>query len=104
MPIIGDIGVPGLIIILIIALIVLGPGRLPEVGAALGRGIREFRSATDLSVAHTAAPTAAPTSATETPEQHIARLQEERDRLAAELAAAQSATATPHTDEGSNAS
>lgn len=48
MPFIGDIGVPGLIIILIIALIVLGPGRLPEVGEALGRGIKEFRKATDL--------------------------------------------------------
>jgi TatA/E family protein of Tat protein translocase len=36
---------PELIIILIIALIVLGPGRLPEVGAALGKSIREFRKA-----------------------------------------------------------
>jgi sec-independent protein translocase protein TatA len=44
--------VPGpleLIIVLVIALIVLGPGKIPDVGAALGKGIREFRRAsTDL--------------------------------------------------------
>jgi sec-independent protein translocase protein TatA len=34
-----------LIIILVIALLVLGPGKLPEVGSALGRSIREFRKA-----------------------------------------------------------
>lgn len=37
---------PGeLLLILILALIVLGPGKLPEVGSALGRAIREFRQA-----------------------------------------------------------
>lgn len=36
---------PELIIILIIALIVIGPGKLPEVGQALGKSIREFRKA-----------------------------------------------------------
>jgi TatA/E family protein of Tat protein translocase len=36
---------PELIIILIIALIVIGPGKLPEVGNALGKSIREFRKA-----------------------------------------------------------
>ncbi len=36
---------PELILILIIALVVLGPGRLPDVGAALGKSIREFRKA-----------------------------------------------------------
>lgn len=34
-----------LIIILVIALLVLGPGKLPDVGAALGKSIREFRKA-----------------------------------------------------------
>jgi sec-independent protein translocase protein TatA len=34
-----------LIIILIIALVFIGPGRLPDVGAALGKSIREFRKA-----------------------------------------------------------
>jgi sec-independent protein translocase protein TatA len=39
-----------LIIILVIALLILGPGKLPDVGAALGKSIREFRKAsTDLS-------------------------------------------------------
>ncbi len=35
------------IIVLIIALVIFGPGKLPELGKALGRGISEFRSATD---------------------------------------------------------
>jgi sec-independent protein translocase protein TatA len=34
-----------LLIILVIALIVIGPGKLPEVGAALGKSIREFQKA-----------------------------------------------------------
>ena len=34
-----------LIIILVIALLVLGPGKLPDVGSALGKSIREFRKA-----------------------------------------------------------
>ncbi len=38
-----------LIIILVVALLILGPGKLPEVGAALGKSIREFRkAATDM--------------------------------------------------------
>ncbi len=40
-----NIGPVELIIILVIALIVIGPGRLPEVGSALGKSIREFRKA-----------------------------------------------------------
>jgi sec-independent protein translocase protein TatA len=40
-----NIGPLELIIILVIALIVIGPGRLPDVGAALGKSIREFRKA-----------------------------------------------------------
>ena len=35
-----------LIIVLVIALLILGPGKLPEVGAALGKSIREFKKAT----------------------------------------------------------
>jgi sec-independent protein translocase protein TatA len=35
-----------LVLVLVIALLVLGPGKLPEVGAALGKSIREFRKAT----------------------------------------------------------
>ncbi|HEX8025856.1 MAG TPA: twin-arginine translocase TatA/TatE family subunit [Candidatus Limnocylindrales bacterium] len=45
-----NIGAPELIIILVIALIVLGPGRLPDVAQSLGKSVREFRkAATDLS-------------------------------------------------------
>ncbi|MBQ9365843.1 MAG: twin-arginine translocase TatA/TatE family subunit [Schwartzia sp.] len=39
------IGVPELILILIIGLVVFGPGKLPEVGRAVGRSIKEFRRA-----------------------------------------------------------
>lgn len=34
-----------LIVILVIVLILFGPGKLPEIGRALGRGIREFKKA-----------------------------------------------------------
>jgi len=40
-----SIGPVELIIVLVIALIILGPGRLPDVGSALGKSIREFRRA-----------------------------------------------------------
>lgn len=36
---------PELVLILVIALIVFGPGKLPEVGKAIGKGIQEFRRA-----------------------------------------------------------
>ena len=51
---------PGeLIILLIIALVVIGPGKLPEVGAALGKSIREFRRAsTDVKEAVSVEPAA----------------------------------------------
>jgi sec-independent protein translocase protein TatA len=40
-----NIGPMELIIILVIALLVIGPGKLPDVGSALGKSIREFRKA-----------------------------------------------------------
>ncbi len=40
-------GMPELIIILVIVLVVFGAGRLPEIGAALGKSIRNFKKATD---------------------------------------------------------
>ncbi len=43
----GSIGLPELIIILIIALLVFGPKKLPEVGKSVGRAIREFKKASD---------------------------------------------------------
>jgi len=39
------IGFTELIVILVIILILSGPGKLPEIGKALGRGIREFKDA-----------------------------------------------------------
>lgn len=43
---ISNIGVPGLILILIIALVIFGPSKLPEIGRAFGRTLSEFKSAT----------------------------------------------------------
>lgn len=40
------IGMPELMIILVIALIVIGPSKLPDLAKALGKGMREFRKAT----------------------------------------------------------
>ena len=43
---IGGIGMPELIVILVIILIIFGAGKLPEIGSGLGRGIRNFKKAT----------------------------------------------------------
>ncbi|MGG1674445.1 twin-arginine translocase TatA/TatE family subunit [Neobacillus sp. NRS-1170] len=43
----SNIGVPGLILILIVALVIFGPNKLPEIGRAFGRSIREFKRATE---------------------------------------------------------
>lgn len=40
------IGMPELIIILVIILIIFGAGKLPEIGAGMGKAIRNFKSAT----------------------------------------------------------
>lgn len=40
------IGTPELILILALALIIFGPGKLPDVGKAIGRSLSEFRNAT----------------------------------------------------------
>ncbi|KQU24482.1 twin-arginine translocase TatA/TatE family subunit [Peribacillus butanolivorans] len=42
----SSIGIPGLILILVIALIIFGPKKLPEIGRAFGRTLTEFKSAT----------------------------------------------------------
>ena len=66
-----------LILVLVVALFVLGPGKLPEVGAALGKSIREFPKATtdiqeatgfDLSSSPAIPPAIRAVAATPTPE------------------------------------
>ncbi|QIC07494.1 twin-arginine translocase TatA/TatE family subunit [Brevibacillus sp. 7WMA2] len=41
----SSIGIPGLILILIIALVIFGPSKLPEIGRAFGRTLSEFKTA-----------------------------------------------------------
>ena len=42
-----NIGIWQVVLVLVIALIVFGPGKLPEVGKAIGKTIREFKGATN---------------------------------------------------------
>lgn len=42
----ANIGMPSLILIIVIALIIFGPSKLPELGQALGKTIREFKQST----------------------------------------------------------
>ncbi|MFC0413989.1 twin-arginine translocase TatA/TatE family subunit [Cytobacillus solani] len=42
----SNIGVPGLILILTVALIVFGPNKLPEIGRSFGKSLQEFKKAT----------------------------------------------------------
>ena len=65
-----NIGPVELIIILVIALLILGPGKLPEVGASFGKTIREFRkAASDITDSTTinAKPVTEPSSGTSRP-------------------------------------
>ena len=43
----GSIGMPELILIFVVALLVFGPKKLPELGKSLGRGLAEFKKASD---------------------------------------------------------
>jgi sec-independent protein translocase protein TatA len=71
-----NIGPGELILILIIALVVLGPGKLPDVASSLGKSMREFRKAAsdvtdagklDAPPSQPAAPVATPPAAAATP-------------------------------------
>jgi len=64
MPFLGNIGPGELILLLVIILVIFGPGKLPEIGQAVGKGIREFRRASsDVAEATRLEPTPAPPSA-----------------------------------------
>ncbi|SDH85992.1 sec-independent protein translocase protein TatA [Alteribacillus persepolensis] len=43
----SNIGIPGLILVLVIALIIFGPSKLPEIGRAFGSTLKEFKKATN---------------------------------------------------------
>lgn len=76
----GPLGVPELIFILVLALLIFGPKRLPEIGRTIGKGMAEFRKAsteltrsinTELALDETPAPPQA--RAWEAPAQTAAR-------------------------------
>ncbi len=75
----GSIGMPELIIIFVIALIIFGPRKLPELGRSLGKSLAEFKKASN--------------ELKSTLEEEI-RLEEQRSTLE-EKKAAQSVTAPP---------
>ena len=83
----GSIGMPELIIIFVIALIIFGPRKLPELGRSLGKSIAEFKKASN--------------ELKSTLEEEI-RLEEQRSTLEASKAAAAAPAApvaVPHADE-----
>ncbi|MRG88072.1 twin-arginine translocase TatA/TatE family subunit [Salinibacillus xinjiangensis] len=42
-----NIGIPGLILVLVIALVIFGPSKLPEIGRAFGNTLKEFKKSTN---------------------------------------------------------
>jgi sec-independent protein translocase protein TatA len=75
----GSIGMPELIIIFVIALIIFGPRKLPELGRSLGKSLAEFKKASN--------------ELKSTLEEEI-RLEETRSNLEASKAAAQASSVT----------
>jgi TatA/E family protein of Tat protein translocase len=79
----GSIGMPELIIILVIALIIFGPRKLPELGRSLGRSINEFKKASN--------------ELRSTLEEEI-RVEEQKDRVTAAASATPPAATPPPVD------
>ena len=79
----GSIGMPELIIILVIALIIFGPRKLPELGRSLGRSINEFKKASN--------------ELRSTLEEEI-RIEEQKDRATAAASATPPAATPPPVD------
>ena len=79
----GSIGMPELIIILVIALIIFGPRKLPELGRSLGRSINEFKKASN--------------ELRSTLEEEI-RIEEQRDRTTAAASPTPPAATPPPVD------
>jgi TatA/E family protein of Tat protein translocase len=44
---VGNLGFPELLVIFVIALLIFGPKKLPELGKSLGKGLKEFKRATE---------------------------------------------------------
>jgi sec-independent protein translocase protein TatA len=76
----GSIGMPELVVIFVIALIIFGPRKLPELGRSLGKSINEFKRASN--------------ELRSTLEEEV-RLDEQRTRVAAPTATPAAAPASP---------
>jgi sec-independent protein translocase protein TatA len=80
----GSLGMPELIVIFVIALIVFGPRKLPDLGRSLGRGIAEFKKAT---------------SALQSTLEDEVRAEEHREVAAKIVTPPPAATPAPHSEE-----
>ncbi len=89
------IGVPELILILVVGLIVFGPGKLPEMGRSLGKGIREFRKASNALTAAINAPEPPPAQPAAAPAAQPAAQSAQTVQTTEASAAAPTPTAMP---------
>ena len=89
------IGVPELILILVVGLIVFGPGKLPEMGRTLGKGIREFRKASNALTAAINAPEPPPAQPAAAPAAQPAAQSAQTVQTTEASAAAPTPTAMP---------